>query len=127
MFSTVGRALGPCPLACTPAGPRGSTTSWGRGRPAGHHGYPGPDHSGATTSIKQPYSDAFVTTPSRRLNGGIAQRAPALGQSHAWANASSSLVQKAEKRRFMGVANASRTGAIPKRPHASATRSGTTA
>jgi len=50
-----------------------------RAHRAVHHGWPGPDHSGATTSIRQPFRDAFVTTSSRRLNGGFAHRAPALG------------------------------------------------
>jgi len=52
---------------------------WQRAHRAAHHGCHGPPHSGATTSIRLPSRDALVTTSSRRLNGGFAQRGPALG------------------------------------------------
>jgi len=98
-----------------------------RAHRAVHHGYPGPGHSGAMNSIRQPSRDALVTSTSRRLNGGFAHRVPALGWSHDWANASSALVQKGVKRWSVGVAKASLTGAMPRREHASCTRSGRTA
>jgi len=68
MVFTVGPALGPCPQGGTPAGLRGGTTSWGRGRT-------GPSTTGTlarTTPGRRPASGSppVLPSPAPRRGGG---------------------------------------------------------